>query len=79
MKEKMNLADGVKEANSSSDEDDDDQSVQRKDSNHLSTKVNTGSNGMTGARTSSAEGSQSSNAKLMNIEDVDQLPEDKEI
>merc|ERR1719460_1946610 len=45
MKEKMNLADGVKEADSSSDEDD--HSVRRKDSK-LSTKVNSGSNGLTG-------------------------------
>jgi len=71
LKEKMNLADGVKEADSSSD--DDDRSVQR------STKVNTGSNGMTGARTGSAEDSQQSSAKMLDIEDVDQLPEDKEI
>jgi hypothetical protein len=76
LKEKMNLADGVKEADSSSD--DDSHSVQRKDSK-LSTKVNSGSNGMTGARTGSAEDSQQSSAKMLDIEDVDQLPEDKEI
>jgi hypothetical protein len=68
MKEKMNLADGVKEADSSSDEDD--HSVRRKDSK-LSTKVNTGSNGLTGARTGSGGSSQGSSAKMMNIEDLD--------
>lgn len=76
LKEKMNLADGVKEAESSSDEDS--QYVNRKDSN-LTTKVNTGSNGISGARSGSAENSQTSSAKMLNIEDVDQLPEDKEI
>lgn len=79
LKEKMNLADGVKEAESSSDEDSQQsQYVNRKDSN-LTTKVNTGSNGISGARSGSAENSQTSSAKMLNIEDVDQLPEDKEI
>jgi len=41
--------------------------------------VNTGSNGISGARSGSAENSQTSSAKMLNIEDVDQLPEDKEI
>jgi len=54
MKEKMNLADGVKEADSSSE--DDNQSVHRKESK-LSTQVNSGSNGLTGARSGSAESS----------------------
>lgn len=72
MKEKMNLADGVKEADSSSD--DDSHSVQNN-----STKVASGSNGNTGARTGSAGDSQQSSAKMLDIEDVDQLPEDKEI
>lgn len=63
LKEKMNLADGVKEADSSSDDE--------SNSVHRSTKVNSGSNGLTGAGTGSGENSQTSSAKMLNIEDVD--------
>ena len=76
LKEKMNLADGVKEADSSGDEDD--LSVHRKNSK-LSTKVNSGSNGHSGSRPGSGESFQDSTTKMMNVEDDNQLPEDKEI
>lgn len=90
MKEKMNLADGVKEADDSSSSDEDSSRVNRKDSK-LSTQVQTGlhpssrgSKGMSSNeefRSGSAGSSNfDSNSKMIGVENVDnELPEDKEI